>query len=63
MFYAVLNWKRLQFPESRQFWGIWKKMYHKNEIPLIVISHKRVIKHQAIKLQNFFEKLRKNVKR
>jgi hypothetical protein len=23
MFYAVLNWKRVQFLEPHQFWGIW----------------------------------------
>jgi hypothetical protein len=27
VFYAVLNWKRVQFSESQQFWGIWKKMF------------------------------------
>jgi hypothetical protein len=27
MFFAVLNWKGIQFSESHKFWGIWKKIF------------------------------------
>jgi hypothetical protein len=37
MFYAVLNWKRVQFSESHQFWGIWTKISI-FEIPLALIK-------------------------